>query len=290
MDLNSGKGFVAAQGLGTDPNDWRDLGLRDRVAQVINRTDLDPKLVQQISETLQVLNEARLNGKLNVAENQNAFIKLVSDLGSTDPGTVSQRLAELEHAAYVLKRGNLDPNTPIAIGAEYNQQLTNLPKIDVEKVEADTYYKTVDGVIHLDEVKDTPNAFVSKLKEQQFDRYAEWIDEGKNLSTPQDRVVGVYIRQTGPGFDQILDSARFQRLSNTIVSDDTKPFMKIGEYTFNLNELKSMQQDALQKLGEIIAENKKNGEQVKPSELAKQYFGSLEKTFQTLGKIYGQKS
>lgn len=225
-----------------------------------------------------------------MAENQNAFIKLVSDLGVTDSDTVNERFAELEHAAYVLKRGNLAPNTPIVIGAKYNQQLTNLPKIDVEKVEADTYYKTADGVIHLNEVKNTPNAFVEKLKEEQFDRYAEWIDKGKNLPNPQERVAEVYIRQTGPGFDQILDSARFQRLSNTIVSDDTKPFMKVGEYTFSLNDLKNVQQDALQKLGDIIAENKRNGIKVKPSELAKQYFGSLEKTFQTLGKTSGQKS
>ncbi len=288
MDLNSGREFIAAHG--TDPNDWRNLGLHKRVEEIIKRTDLDPQLVQHISETLQVLNDARNNGKLNVTENQKAFVNLVSDLGSKDIDTVQQRFAELEHAAYVLKRGNLDANTPIVIGAEYNQQLKNLPKIDVEKVEADTYYKTADGVIHLDEVKNTPNALVSKLREQQFDRYAQWMNEGINLPTEEERVVGVYIRQTGPGFDQILDSGRFQRLSSTIVSDDTKPFMKVGEYTFSLNDLKNIQQDAFQKLTEIINENKRNGVKVKPSDLAKQYFGSLETTFQTLGKIYGQKS
>jgi hypothetical protein len=289
MDLNSGKGFVAAQGLGTDPNDWRDLGLRDRVAQVINRTDLDPKLVQQISETLQVLNEARLNGKLNVRENQKAFTDLVSKLGHNDPKKVSESLAELAHAVYVLQRGDVDPNTPIVIGAKYNQQLKNLPKIDVENVEADTYYKTADGIIHITEVKDTPNAFVSKLPESQFDRYKQWVDKGKTLLTPQERVAEVYIQRTGPGFDEILDSGRFRRLTDTIVSDVNKPFMKIGEYNFSLNDLREMERDALNKIREKMAENQRNGLKVKPSDIAKQYFGSVEESFKTLGRTYGTK-
>jgi hypothetical protein len=286
MDLDPGKGFVAAESI-TKPENWKDLGMGDRVAQILGRTDLDPAFVKQIGETLHALDEARKSGKLNIEQNQSAFTDLVSSLGSSDPKKVSEAFAELEHATNVLKRGDIDPNAPVVIGAEHNQQLKGLPEIDVPKVEADTYYKTTDGVLHIDEVKDTPNAFVSKLEENQFDRYSEWLNKGVDTSGNQQRMVDVVIRNTGPGFDQILDKGRFARLSGTIVKDKSRPFMKVGSHIFSLNDLEEMYDDAIKKLGEIHADNKAKGINIPFKDLAKQYFGSVEKTFETLGKTYG---
>jgi len=167
------------------------------VARLLGRADLDLAFRQWMRDTLDVLNKARKDGRL--ADNK-ALRRLIGEMGGTgtELATVGQDFAELENARYVLKHQTLAADSPVVIGARPNQEWRNLPKIDVENVEADTYYRTADGVVHLDEVKDTLNAFISKMQaERQFRRYRVWL---RAASTDQKREVGVYIRQTGPKF------------------------------------------------------------------------------------------
>ncbi|MCU0351861.1 MAG: hypothetical protein MUF43_13700 [Flavobacterium sp.] len=61
--------------------------------------------------------------------------------------------------------------------------------------------------------------------------------------------------------------------------------MQVGNRTFSINQLNQITSDALKKLGELS----KNSPNKKLSELEKEFFGSVEKTIETLGKELGTK-
>ena len=147
---------------------------------------------------------------------------------SSQFNVVEENLAELENAIRVIEEGNVDGI--VSIGVEKGHKPKGLPEIDVDKVEADTYFKTSDGVIHLNEVKNTPNAFVSKLKDGiskrkkdknykgQFERYGEWIEKGTDQN--QVRKAMVFIRNSEPNFHRIIDKVVLKELSKTIAKND----------------------------------------------------------------------
>ncbi len=258
----------------------------------MNRTDLDATTAKSVSETLISIKDAIKNNKLEIS---GSLRDLVSSLGKSDPKKVSESLAELERAAEIAQKADLAPNTKVIVGAQAGQQITKstgLPDIDVPKVEADVYYQTKDGVLHLDEVKDTFNALTSKIDEsikatnegseaKQFGRYDEWIRKGAD--TGEVRQVAVVVRKSGPGFDSLLDPARIGELSSTIGQNPNQQILQVGNRALSVNDLKSIYKDARTKLGQLMKEN--TGK--KPVDLAKEYFGSLDKTFETLGKEYG---
>ncbi len=163
----------------------------------------------------------------------------------------------------------------MVIGARPNQEWGTLPKIDVENVEADTYYRTADGVVHLDEVKDTPNAFVSKMGEQrQFERYQAWLARGKN------REVNVYIRNTGPKLYRILRESILNDLNDTIVRDISRPFFRIGQHVFSMKNLDEMDQEA----GRIVVILRAKYPELSLGDLLDHYFGTLEDALKTIDK------
>jgi hypothetical protein len=138
-------------------------------------------------------------------------------------------------------------------------------------------------VLHLDEVKNTPNALLSSLKEKaQFDRYHDWME---NASGTQPREVGIYIRESGPVFYELLSPGSLGRLSGTIATDPARPFLKIGDRTFSMRDLLALDRDATAKLTQLKAEN--SG--VPLRDLLRQHFGTMEDTFRTLGREYGTK-
>lgn len=291
---NSNKPQNTSPTAKTNPSDWNKngMGLGAMVEQALKRKDLDAATLKSIDETLDGLHGALKNGKL---ENTNAMSDLISNLGKADPKKVSESLAELERANQILKTADLAPGTKVVIGAKEGQQLsrtTGLPDIDVAKVEADVYYKTKDGVLHLDEVKDTFNALTTKLDDsikadaanpKQFNRYGEWVEKGNK--TGEIRQATIKVRNSDPGFDTLLDKDRLKILSDTIGKNPAQTILEAGNRKFNMNDLNQMYQDAIKKLGELKKQN--------PSksfvELSKEYFGSVEKAIQTLGKEYGTK-
>ena len=265
---------------------WRDAGLEESVARLLGRADLDLAFRQWMRDTLDVLNTARKDGRL--ADNK-ALRRLIGEMGGTgtDLATVGQDFSELENARYVLEHQALAADSPVVIGARPNQEWGTLPKIDVENVEADTYYRTAEGVVHLDEVKDTPNAFVSKIEQsrrttsnqdvfKQFDRYGAWLEKGDVLG--QKRVVGVVIRLTGPNFHLILEEDILGILERTVVRDPALHFFKVGGETFSMSELRQMYADAERAIGIKIAQNPG----VAISVLLNRYFNTLEETVETI--------
>ncbi|MEA2173778.1 MAG: hypothetical protein QOD00_1370 [Blastocatellia bacterium] len=275
---------VTPDAQGINSRVWNDVGLGPVVERALNRTDLDAETRAQIEETLSVLQEARSKNLLDLNTNE-AYKDLIKSVANdTDKAKVGQSLAELEHAATVIKRGNIAEGTSVVIGARDNQQIRGgLPTIDIANVEADVYYQTSNGVLHLDEVKNTPNALLSALADKaQFDRYRTWIE---HASGAQPREVGIYIRETGPGFNELLRTDYLDRLEATVGADHARPFLKIGDRTFSMDDLRAMDRDATAKLGQLMAQNRG----VPVRDLLRQRFGTMEETFRTLGREYGTK-
>ena len=160
--------------------------------------------------------------------------------------------------------------------------------LDVDKVEADTYFRTTDGVLHLNEVKNTPNAFVEKLRKTadggQFARYSEWIEKGTKLNPPQAREVTVYVKNTQPNFHYIIDSQTLEALKKSIAQhDSTATILEMGGKKFSFDELQKLTKDAYKALKKI----KKKNPNMEFTEIADEYFDSMENAFKTLGKEYG---
>jgi hypothetical protein len=281
------------QGNVSNPADWKKIGLGEIVEKALKRTDLDTKTLKSIDETLHGLQKSLESGRL--VDNK-SMRNLISDLGKESPKKVSESLAELERANHILKHVELESGTKVIIGAKEGQQIgkaTGLPDIDVAKVEADVYYKTKDGVIHLDEVKDTVNALTSKIDDgikaakkgadpKQFERYGDWVKQGGAVGQKREAIV--VVRNSSSGFDSLLEKRRIDELGKLANGDLEKPILQVGRRVLSTNDLAQIERDAMAKLGGLISENPGK----KPVDLAKEFFGSMDKTFETLGKKYGK--
>ena len=162
--------------------------------------------------------------------------------------------------------------------------------LDVDKVKADTYFRTTDGVLHLNEVKNTPNAFVSKLLEGvkkengQFKRYADWVEKGAKQGQVREAIV--YIKNSKPNFHRIIDKDVLDALSDTLAKNNVnKIILQIGERKFSYRDLEELTADSSKMLKKI---KKNTGMGI--GDILKKHFDSLEETLKTvepLGKTYG---
>ena len=231
---------------------------------------------------------------------QKNFREVVKKLNSNQYNIVEENLAELDSALKAIESGNVDG--AVAIGVTKGQKPKDLPEIDVDKVEADTYYKDKSGALHLVEVKNTPNAFVSKLKETaskeakdqtyegQFTRYRRWMEKGSDRG--QARQAMVYIRNSEPKFHEIIDERVLKILSENIAKNNkTETIIQIKNVRFSYEEIQLLLKDADKKLRELIKQEQKLQPNMKVRDLIKivlnRDFDSMEQTFKTLGKTYG---
>jgi hypothetical protein len=276
--------------------EWAGSGVGEAVEKVLTRRDLSVEFREEVRQTLRELYQAKEEGRLDINGNRHNFNKLMEGLGGDK---VRDSYAELKAAAEVIRRGDLKVGTAVGIGIQYGQGVKGLPEIDVKGIEADVYYQSRDGVIHVVEVKNTPvplynvldksigKAAIGKPEEAQFGRYRIWTTEGKKLG--QVREVEVRVVNSGPSFHELLTVERLRELKRTVVKDSSKGVLKIGDYKLSYSDLLRMEADMTTKLDQIIADRKSRGLSSDIDALRKHYFGTLEDAFKTLGKEYGVK-
>ena len=268
---------------------WKELRLKDTIENIITNTGLTEQQRQEVIQTLLLVENKISSSQIDLGDSglQKNFREVVKKLNDYQYNVVEENLAELENAVRVIDE--VDIEGTVAIGVTKGQKPKDLPEIDIEKVEADTYYKTSDGVIHLNEVKNTPNAFVSKLREGikkedggQFKRYADWVEEGTTQN--QTRQAMVVIRNSEPNFHSIIDNSILKELSGTIAKNNKDiPIIQIKDTKFTYNELKKFTKDAYKKLREL----KELLPELEFAEIADEYFNSMEDAFKTMGQTYG---
>ena len=252
-----------------------------RKAVEANLIVLTPDLLGKLNETNSLVKEAQ---------------KPVQTAGTIEKAgkKASEALSELEHAANTIGSGDLA--APFVLGAkgpgwspdqgdEVKAEVAHgpLPQIDVVNVEADGYYISKDGVLHLDEVKDTPRAAATKLKDgTQAKRQMEWLKRPVRDRPDLKKQVGYWIQATGPRFDDLLENAPLRSLDDVdkLQYRAGLPFIKIAAQSFTAAGLRKLYDDAVQWLKDSREGYVSRGMQV--SEAAQTYFATLEKAQETL--------
>jgi hypothetical protein len=225
-----------------------------------------------------------------------AIVKLGAGTVATALKAASEALSELQYAAIVTSSQKLA--TKFVLGAQgpvwSPQQLEApvlevqhgaLPPLDILRLEVDAYYQTSDGVLHADEVKDTPRAMAEKVqKGDQVGRQVLWlkkVETNKDTQMPYKKQQGYYVQAEGPHFDKILDSKIISNLRLIeIAQPPGLPFIMIGNKTFTLDELETMMNDALKWL--IASEPVLKSKSLSFKNASPIYFGDLSTAKQTL--------
>jgi hypothetical protein len=179
------------------------------------------------------------------------------ELAEKDAKQVSEALSELEHVANLVEKGT--PAHPVVLGAQgpkwspgqtedigAEETHGQLPLLDIVRLEVDAYYQTQDGVLHADEVKDTPRAMAVKvLKGGQLQRQVQWLKAKTEQATLKQ--VGYFVQAPGPGFDQILNATVIANLTliDTLQKSGLK-FINIAGREFAIQELEQLMTQALE--------------------------------------------
>lgn len=212
-------------------------------------------------------------GKIGV---NGSLVSLIHSVLSaeTELKKISEDLSELEHLvdlpAWEETAG------PAYVGAKTGKagEHTGLPPLDVPAMEVDAYYMGSDNVLHVDEVKDTPRAFASKVKKdgKQVARQVKWLD---NSTHDPNREVGYYINKTGPNFDEVLDPTVIKNLKPIAAAQDYKGFLNFDLEEMTVDELEVLRAQAFAHL------KRDETNRMKP-EYYTVAFQSLESTRETL--------
>jgi hypothetical protein len=208
---------------------------------------------------------------------------------------ISEDLSELEHAAdVVLRHGEQDMavskvhvgakgpdreggDLPLAekTGIAGFEKEGVLPPIDEPQLQADSYYRSRDGFVHVVEIKDTVNALRSKLRaERQYERQVRWLARYKGTDAYK-RVVEYFIQDPTP-FHRLLDGEVLGPFG-TIEKAQLAPgqdWFKLGDEKFTFNAFNSLYKQAMSVFGPNIARHHLTGARI--GTFLDQYFGTKE--------------
>lgn len=224
-----------------------DAGANAKAA--LSRSDLPAPLQQQVGTVVEHLGQALLDGRIDPHVND-AFREHLYSLATDAPDSASFRgaLAQMNRAAEVLDRVELAQGTRLAYDANASQPevtRSGLPILDIENIDADLYFKTRDGTLHIESVKASPltleNAVEGSLQRMaqdpptQLDRQAQW-QEGSTAQQP--RQLGLYALDDGPGFYHLLKGERLDRLSTLVGGDTAARRFVVGQQSYSIDEFR----------------------------------------------------
>jgi hypothetical protein len=160
---------------------------------------------------------------------------LISKLKSaSNVDEFDQVLAELHHPNRLIHSGAVAKDTKIFTGAKAGREYDlGSVKVEIDPVpDADTLYLGKDGIIHLNEVKNTGNALRQKLQEtpDQLRRMKEW--RGKSGG---DREIRVVI-ETESRWTQIFGADPGQKAALRTLIDEEVP-LTIGSHNFSVAQM-----------------------------------------------------
>lgn len=179
---------------------------------------------------------------------------------------ISEDLSELEHAAdVVLRHGPQDiAVSKVHVGAKGPQeegaqlppvekagirgfeQQGALPPIDEPQLQADTYYRSGDGYVHVVEVKDSVNALRTKLAEaRQYERQKRWLERRKR-NRDYLGVVEYFIQDPTP-FHRLLDRRVLEPFDEIEKAQFAKghDWIKLGDEKFTFPAFKALYDQAM---------------------------------------------
>lgn len=218
------------------------------------RTDLPPAVRSNLINVLERLGNGVMNGTIEPSIN-NTFRQHLYDLATlpADSAQFKGALSQMNRAAQVLGQVELAAGTKLAYDATSGQTGTRaagLPVLDVPDIDADLYFKTKDGVIHIESTKYSGMTFADTLKESrqvegkggtsQTQRQGEWA---RTAPEGEVRQSGYYMLDKNTGFMALMDDKNLAQLEKAIPDANARNIV-IGDRAYSLNELKSLNADA----------------------------------------------
>ena len=274
----------------------------------MTRTDLPPEQAAQLRQVVAHLGNGLVDGRIDPHVND-TFRQHLYDV-ATKPAEDSDfrgALAQLSRAAQVLDRVTLASGSRLTYDPRFGQPevtRSGLPILDVPEIDADLYFKTADGVVHIESVKATPDTFADQVdrslastsgRPSPLDRQSEWE---RSNGTPS-RTLGLYALDPGPGFNHLMDDTRLAQLEKLVGKDaDARRFV-IGDRAYSINDFKQLNADiAVPAKAHVEAQLQKHlddGHSKKSFKVGPAYnkyytehASSAEALMRTLGRPYGE--
>jgi hypothetical protein len=289
----------APEGAGPEAQVRADAGANARTA--LDRADLSPTQSKQVRQVIEHLGNAVMDGKIDPQIN-NTFRSHLYDLATAAPGSskFNGALAQMTRAAEVLDRVELAHGTQLGydVGAAQPTGRNALPLLDVPQIDADLYFKTADGTVHIESVKagsntlaETAGKAVGKPPlDSQLGRQGVWQAAG----TPQAlRSLGLFVLDKNSDFTALTIGKNLDQLQSAIGDADARQVV-IGDRAYSVNELRAMGGDAVAEAQPNMAafrtqwEASNPGKKFSPMEYYKTNSSTPDKVMARVGKQYGE--
>jgi hypothetical protein len=272
----------------------------------LSRTDLPPAVRAQVVNTLERLGNGVMNGTIEPNIN-NTFRQHLYDLATlpADSAQFKGALSQMTRATQVLSQVELATGTKLAYDPAVNQAGTRnagLPVLNVPDIDADLYFRTRDGVLHIESTKYSAMTFADTLQESrgveqkggisQTQRQSEWA---RSPADGEARQTGYYMLDKSTGFMALMDDKNLAQLEKAIPNPNTRNIL-IGDRAYSLNELKSLNADAKAAADAHVNGLRKasaNPESFKVGPAYQKFYsetmGTPEQAMRSFGRTYGAK-
>ena len=226
-------------------------GVNARTA--MERPDLSDAQKAQVRNVVERLGNAVLDGRLDPHIND-TFRQHLYTLATGSGGDFNGALSQLQAAAEVLDRAPLAKGSRLGYDPRDggNTGRTGLPPTDVNGLDADLYYRTKDGVLHLDSAKLNPGTLAQEVRKDvlgkaaatdglsQLARQQAWEARG---DAAEPRTLGYRMPDSGPHFDKLLDGKNIDRLSTLVGGDETSRRFTIGDRAYSIQDFRQIVAD-----------------------------------------------
>jgi hypothetical protein len=227
-----------------------DAGANARTA--LTRPGLSADVRAHVENVLQRLGNGIMDGTIEPNIND-TFRSHLYDLATEPVGSGRYRgaLAQLTRAAQVLDQVKLASGTKLAYDpAARTSEPTRagLPILNVNNIDADLYFKTPEGTLHIESAKHNAWTFANTLdkatsrealgQESQMSRHSTWAS---GTTTAEPRQAGYYMFDKNTGFPELMQPQRMSQLEKSIpVASQGNRNIVIGDRAYSFNELNDL--------------------------------------------------
>ncbi|BAZ10773.1 hypothetical protein NIES4071_25970 [Calothrix sp. NIES-4071] len=223
------KGFMSDEQLQASVS--KGFANPNHMEELLKRTDIPKNRLLRVRANL---SSALLNNQIH-KENLQAIISKLKSAKTIEE--FDQVLAELHHPNYLIYLGRVADGSLIYTNAKKgNDYMLGLTKVKIDPVsEADALYLGQDGIIHIDEVKNTTNALRQKLLKtpEQLERIREWRDLALG-----NREIGVII-ETESGWTDLFAARRGETAALRTLIDEEVP-LTIASHRFSVSQMEDL--------------------------------------------------
>ena len=212
----------------------------------MNRQDItDPKVQKELRSSLLNLGNAIEDQRFD-PNTSGKFREQLNALATASPDTETFKgaLAHVRAASQVLDQEKLAPGTKLAFDPEKGTNLssTGLPTIEKPRLDADLYYKTADGKLHVVSSKSSINAVTTEaghaLKNpgpdgSQLGRQQDWRESGL---ANEPRRLGINAMDAGKSFNGLMDDRKLGVVKDT-VGHPAERSIVLGDRKYSPNDL-----------------------------------------------------